>query len=108
MKQFKSLVKFLRSNCPLAFPVEVRRVAIKHHDGLCLKKCDRFLIKINKNLDEIRAIETLLHEWSHARAWKYIYDSLSQEEFENISHDASWGVAYAEVYSIFQEKFLNY
>lgn len=105
MEKFYKTVKLLKEKCPLAFPCTVRRVKLKKHDGLCIKKNNSFSIKIDNSLNEKSAIDTLLHEWAHARAWNHLHDSLSQKEFELIAHDASWGVAYSQVYRIFEENF---
>ena len=63
-------------------------------------------IRIDKSLSESTAIDTLLHEWAHARAWNHLHDSLDDEEFEERSHDASWGVAYSEVYKIYEQYYI--
>jgi hypothetical protein len=72
-------------------------------DGECIKYKKKFFIKVNKDLSEDSAIETLIHEWAHARAWNHLLDSMeSDERFDDFSHDATWGVAYSEVYRVYQ------
>lgn len=104
-KNYKKLVSFLKKNLPIAYPVSVRRcVMSKTLDGECVKYKKRFFIKINKDLPENLAIETLIHEWAHARAWNHLLDSMeSDERFDDFSHDATWGVAYSEVYRLYQK-----
>jgi hypothetical protein len=71
-------------------------------DGYCEKKGKRFFIAINSSLDEDRSIDTLIHEWAHGRSWNHLMDVADKEEFDRRVHDASWGVAYAEVYRIYE------
>jgi hypothetical protein len=104
-KTYHKLVRLLRERCPAAYPVSVRRVKMRGKDGECSKGEQAFHIKINKELMENAAIDALLHEWAHARAWNHLHDVVDCEEFEKRMHDASWGVAYAEVYRIFHENF---
>jgi hypothetical protein len=105
-QSYKKLVSILKKRCPTAFPVSVRRVLLRNLDGDCSLVKKKFYIRINSDLPEISAIETLLHEWAHARAWNHLHDSLNNDEFHERSHDASWGVAYSEVYKIFEQYFL--
>ena len=98
------MVKILRKECPAAFPVDVRRVKMCE-DGYCSKVGNKFVIRINRELPEGSAIDTLMHEWAHARAWNHLHDSLNERDFIKAVHDAAWGVAYSEVYRIFEEKY---
>lgn len=103
-KSYQKVLRLLRKKCPPAFPVYVRRVKMSDtKDGYCSKANDKFQIRISKSLSEAAAIDTLLHEWAHARAWNHIHDSIDNEQFEKMAHDASWGVAYSEVYRIFEQ-----
>lgn len=103
-QSYQKVLRLLRKKCPPAFPVQVRRVKMgTAKDGYCSKVNDKFQIRINKSLSEAAAIDTLLHEWAHARAWNHIHDSIDSDEFEKMAHDASWGVAYSEVYRIFEQ-----
>lgn len=104
--RFKKVVRVFKEQCPLAFTVVVRRVLLVGLDGYCEKKGKRFFIAINKDLDENRAIDTLVHEWAHGRAWNHLMDVASKEDFDRRVHDASWGVAYAEVYRIYEATIL--
>ena len=105
-RAYKQLVSILKKKCPLAFPVSVRRVKLAHLDGDCSLGKKKFFIRISRDISEASAIETLLHEWAHARAWNHLHDSLDWREFEERSHDASWGVAYSEVYRIYEQFYL--
>lgn len=102
MDRFFKTVKVFRKECPLAFPVAVKRVSLVGLDGYCEKKGRKFVIAINRDLDEGRAIDTLIHEWAHGRSWNHLMDVANKEEFDKRVHDASWGVAYAEVYRIYE------
>ena len=106
-RAYRKLVSVLKKRCPVAFPVSVRRVKLFNLDGDCSLGKKKFFIRINQGLSETSAIDTLLHEWAHARAWSHFHDSLDWTEFEERSHDASWGVAYSEVYRIYEQHFLS-
>lgn len=106
-KDYKTLISLLKKECPLAYPVSVRRVRTFNVDGDCTLDSKKFYIRINSKLNEAAAIDTLIHEWAHARAWNHLHDKLSWQEFEERSHDASWGVAYSEVYRIYEQAFLK-
>lgn len=106
-QDYKKLISLLKKECPLAYPVSVRRIKMSDVDGDCSLESKRFYIRINNYLEEASAIETLIHEWAHARAWNHLHDKLSWKEFEERAHDASWGVAYSEVYRIYEQAFLK-
>ena len=105
LQNYRKLVNILKKKCPLAYPVSVRRVKLKDLEGDCGLESKRFDIRISRSLKESGAIDTLIHEWAHARAWNHLHDKLSVKELEDRSHDASWGVAYSEVYMIFEQNF---
>lgn len=105
-RSYRRLVSVLKKKCHLAFPVSVRRVKLDGLDGDCTLGKKKFYIRINRDVSEASAIETLLHEFAHARAWNHLHDALDWAEFEERSHDASWGVAYSEVYRIYEQHFL--
>jgi hypothetical protein len=106
-RAYKQLVSILKKQSPAAYPVSVRRVKMTDLDGDCSLIKKRFYIRINREITEASAIDTLLHEWAHARAWNHLHDSLDWPEFEERSHDASWGVAYSEVYQVYEQYFLD-
>jgi hypothetical protein len=79
-----------------------------HRKGRCWKVGRQFHIQIDKTLDEHKAMDVLLHEWAHARAWNYMLDAATTDDaFNKLAHDAAWGVAYAEIYSAYEQSFAN-
>jgi hypothetical protein len=106
-KAYRKLLSILKKKCPVAFPVNVRRVKLNGLDGDCSLDKKRFHIRINKDIPESSAIDTLLHEWAHARAWNHLHDSYDFDEFIECIHDASWGVAYSEVYRVYEKFYLK-
>ena len=105
-KQYQSLLRTLKEKCPAAFPVSVRRIRLSKLEGRCWKEGKKFHIQIDKGLDESRAMDVLLHEWAHARAWNHRLDNAPTDEaFNRLAHDAAWGVAYAEIYAAYEQKF---
>jgi Zn-dependent peptidase ImmA (M78 family) len=107
METYRKIIKLLKEHCPPKYPISVRRVELKGYDGLCKKKDGKFSIKINRDLDEKAAIDVLIHEWSHAICWTDQHDAMSTEEFNRTMHGDHWGIAYAKVYRIFEEHYLN-
>lgn len=107
-RQYQALVLALKKHCPPAFPVSVVRIQLpKGLDGRCWKHGKTFKIEIDKTISEDRAIDVLIHEWAHARAWNHMLDTAQTDDaFNKLSHDAAWGVAYAEVYCIYEQKFI--
>jgi len=105
-KVYRKIVVLLREKCPPAYSVNVRRIKMNDLDGECYLYKKKFYIRINSELSENSAIDALLHEWAHARAWNHLHDSLDEEEFAQRSHDASWGVAYSEVYRTYETHYL--
>lgn len=107
-KYYQQLIRVLKTQCPAAYPVSVRRVKLANLDGRCWKHGKQFHIQIAVHLDESRAMDVLLHEWAHARAWNHRLDTAADDEaFNKLAHDAAWGVAYAEVYVIYEAVFTH-
>lgn len=104
---YRKIVSLLKEKCPPAYPIDVRRVKLNGLDGECYLHKKKFYIRINNQLSENSAIDALLHEWAHARAWNHLHDALDKQEFLQRSHDASWGVAYSEVYRTYETYHLS-
>jgi hypothetical protein len=108
-KYYQALLRTLKKLSPAAFPVTVRRVKLSKLEGRCWKHGKRFHIQIDKSLDESRAMDVLLHEWAHARAWNHRLDAaVTDEDFNKLAHDAAWGVAYAEIYVVYEKLFTQH
>lgn len=106
-KNYRLLLALLKKKHPPAYPVSVRRVPLTTVEGRCWKHGKKFHIQIDNNLDELRAMDVLVHEWAHARAWNHRLDTAeSDEAFNKLAHDAAWGVAYAEIYVVYEQLFL--
>lgn len=106
--RYRALVRTLKTHCAPAFPIFVKRVKLPAHlEGRCWKDGKKFIIQLDHRLDESRAIDVLIHEWAHALAWNHRLDACSTDEaFNKLAHDAAWGVAYAEVYCVYEQKFI--
>jgi len=105
-KIFQALIRLLRKQIPPAYPVSVRRVALKKVEGQCWKNGKKFHIRIDKSLSESRAMDVLVHEWAHALAWNSRLDNCTTDvEFNKLAHDATWGVAYSQVYAVYEQDF---
>ena len=105
-KHYRELLRLLKTEFPAAFAVSVRRVKLSDVEGRCWKEGRRFFIQLDSRLNESRAMDVLLHEWAHARAWNHRLDTAkTDDEFNKLAHDAAWGVAYAEVYTAYEQHF---
>ncbi len=95
---FREVATFFKNSNLVEEPISVRRVKIKSGiDGLCEKKDNKFIIKINPNLTENYSIDVLIHEVAHAVAWGKDADI----------HGPNWGRAYSRVYRLFLDNFIN-
>lgn len=116
---FQRVAAGLRQHCPVAYPVVIHTVWLPDHlEGTCSRRRSRFSIRIADRLDEKTAVEVLLHEWAHARAWNHRLDTCplampnSSEpdpdlEFDELAHGPEWGVAYALVWRVFTGRILQ-
>lgn len=102
---FKEVVAILRERCPAAKPVVIRTSSLPAATlGECIRRRERFVVRLNKNLDEPLAVETLCHEWAHALAWNFSIDRLARdpdvdrELLEAAAHDEAWGCSYSRVW----------
>lgn len=99
MITYREVVSFLKKAFPSKYPISVRRKKISNRfDGDCSFLNNKFIIRINKNMSESEAIETLLHEWAHTIAW----DRCHLDE-----HCDEWGKAYSRVYRAFLKNFIK-
>lgn len=96
MKYFLKVAKFFKNT--LKQKISVRRINLQTNiDGLCEKKDNKFLIRINKNLPENHAVDVLLHEIAHAVSW----------EKDKDIHGTNWGKTYSKIYRMFLKEFLT-
>jgi hypothetical protein len=105
---FAATLAYLREKCITAQPVIVRTSWLPPDTlGECVRRKRRFVVRLNRAMNEGQAVETLLHEWAHALAWNYSLDRMARdpdvdrELFEAASHDEAWGCAYSRVWRAF-------
>lgn len=105
---FRRVLAGLRELCPAAKPVVVRTSWLPGNIlGECIRRRARFVVRLNNQMAQEQAIETLLHEWAHALAWNYSLDRLAREPgvsaqvFDAASHDEAWGCAYSRVWRVY-------
>jgi hypothetical protein len=102
----------LREHLPTPFPTIVLTSDVPSEvDGFCLRRASRFVIQIDRKLTCAAAVQTLLHEWAHARAWNHrldrvARDQISPEEFEAVCHGPEFGAAYAEAWRLLTTRIL--
>lgn len=107
-KKYRTLVASLRKHVPPAYPISIKRQVLSNKtEGVCWKHGKKFFIVVSRTLSEPRAIDVLLHEWAHALAWNDLMDNAKTDDaFNKLAHDASWGVAYSQVYQVYEQEFL--
>jgi hypothetical protein len=104
---FGVTVACLRELCPTPFPVIIRTADLAPEmDGCCHRTQGRFVIQLDRGLDCEKAVNVVLHEWAHARAWNHLLDAacgtgMTPEEFDRLSHGPEFGIAFAEVWRTF-------
>jgi len=105
---FAATLECLREKCVTAQPVIVRTSWLPPDTlGECVRRKRRFVVRLNRAMNESQATETLLHEWAHALAWNYSLDRMARDPdvdrqlFEAASHDEAWGCAYSRVWRAF-------
>jgi hypothetical protein len=108
--EFRAVLAGLRDQCPTAMPVVVRTAWLPDTIlGQCIRRRQRFVVRLNEGMSEPQAVDTLCHEWAHALAWNYSLDRLAKTpgldpvEFERACHDEAWGCAYSRVWRAYLE-----
>ena len=97
--EFRAKVRHLRTVAPAprGTRIEARRVPASElgdSAGSCAKVGRVFTVCVRNDLTAQETEDTLIHEWSHALAWRP-YHPLSGD------HGPDWGVWYAQVYRAF-------
>lgn len=105
---FFRVAEQLRIHLPPSRPVTVLvGRQLSDRDGDCSIVRGEFQIRVCKSLNEVEAIECLLHEWAHAISWEACLGTaaksrgLSADEFDRLAHGPKWGIAYSKVYLCF-------
>lgn len=86
-------VATLSTSLPLTRPVRfslvrsLRSRKMRYH-GCTEKGKDGFLITLARNRNHSIVVETLIHEWAHARSWSRT----------KVDHGKKWGEEYAAAY----------
>ncbi len=91
---FRKVIRALRKNFPVSASVEVKRLPIKNNFlGLTNFSGRYFKICIDSNQCSELQYDAILHEWAHVCAIDRAH-----------SHDATWGVIYADIYDTIVEQ----
>jgi hypothetical protein len=102
----------LREHLPTPFPTAVLTSKVPPNiDGFCVRRPSKFVIQLDRRLTCEAAVQCLIHEWAHARAWNHRIDqtdptTLSPEEFEGLCHGPEFGAAYAEAWRLLTTRIL--
>jgi hypothetical protein len=101
----------LRTYAPCGFPVVVRTGGVPvTMDGFCIRRRSRFVIHLGDCLSPSNSVAVLIHEWAHARSWSHYLDraardvragTITEDEFDEISHGPAFGVEYAACWRVF-------
>ena len=110
-RKYRMMVAWLRRAFPLAKPVSVRcrtgevmpLLGSRHVLASCELLGEKFLIRIDrKQCYELR-MDALIHEWAHAMTWFGAESPWFGANPQANEHGAEWGIAYAKLYSGFEE-----
>jgi hypothetical protein len=80
---------------------------LSEKDGDCWVVGGKFQIRVSRELNELHAIDVLLHEWAHCLSWDRCVGrvarsrSILDHEFARLAHGPQWGLAYSKVYLCF-------
>lgn len=102
MEHYRKVVKLLKEKFPEHI-LSVRRLPLSkkiYGDCIYVKKGNKFLIRIRRDLDEDTAIETLLHEMAHVLSW----DEWAKTGLE---HGPNWGKAFSKIYTFYVEELVH-
>ena len=113
----RATIAGLRTHAPAAFPVVVRSGANvpPDTDAYCSRRHSRFVIMLGQHLAPKDAVEAVIHEWAHARAWSHMHDRavadmqagrIDAAEFEVLVHDGTWGIEFAFCWRVFTGRVL--
>lgn len=100
--EFREYVRKLRKLAPLRKPARVVRAmtpTIAHMCGQCLTmpfsngRCSHHIIRIRPTLARPAVVDTLIHEWAHARV-------AERYPFRTIDHGAAWAREYGRLYRL--------
>jgi len=105
-QKFRALLRKLRAEFPLQYPVKMRRLDLgegkKALSGYCqlanqgkVKEKRYFKISVNQRHTWSMQFDTILHEWAHALTWE---NPTSQD------HSRYWAEAYGKLYRAMVEK----
>ena len=107
----RATIAGLRTHAPCGFPVVVRTGGVPvTMDGFCIRRRSRFVIHLGDCLSPSNSVAVLIHEWAHARCWSHYLDraaqdvragTITEEEFDEISHGPAFGVEYAACWRVF-------
>ena len=97
-KKFDRALRRLREEIPLGAEMIVRTVKPEKVVGLCglcwiHEDPTSFIIEVSRELSEVAAIDTLIHEYAHCLDHQENGDSRKE-------HRNSWGVCYARCYRV--------
>lgn len=95
MELYRKVTNALKQSYP-EFTVSVRRVKVpKGIAGDCHKSNGIYKIRIDRELNETSAIDTLLHEFAHVPSWS--------EWCKHELHGPQWADHYAKCYRIYEQ-----
>jgi hypothetical protein len=102
LRPWRAIVRDLRVLVPPVWPVEVRRVKMpKDAWGDCSlrkgKGGPRYVIRVDRDLEPIAALQILIHEWAHVLSW-------GSESHLLDDHGPEFGLAYSRVYQALFER----
>lgn len=87
--EFRKLVKWVRKQCPIETPINVRRYPAKKRHAITRFDGRQFYIRISTNQEDQGQIDAVLHEFAHAAAIDNSYQ-----------HKGEWPTIYGNLYTV--------
>lgn len=89
---WRALLRMLRQNFPIERPIVVKRIKKKKDNGTLSFYNNKFYIYIDTTQSAEGQIDSILHEWAHARAIE-----------EACEHAGTWGEHYGHIYQTWEK-----
>ena len=109
--RLRQIRNWLADKFPTPYPVTLRIGPLPREDtrnedrpshscGDTTRTKRRITIRVSDKLDWYSAIDTLLHEWAHARTYPH-----STMEDKIAHHGSQWAVVYGEIYAAYHDDY---
>lgn len=93
-KRWMRLIAGVKKEFPSLAAVKVRRRPRKTIEAVTITRPDQTIIYIDSRMDFCKAVDALVHEFSH------VLDNHERFDGHDQQHGPTWGVCYSSVYNV--------